>query len=211
METIIIKNKQAIERMRTAGHLLAQIMEDIKPLVCEGTSTFELDALIEERMLAAGLKTPCKGYGTYKFATCISLNDVVVHGIPSKEIILKSGDFVKIDVVGAYKTYCADLTRQFFVGDVPPIARRLAQTAQVALDKAIDAIAPGKRLSDISFIIQQEVEREGFGVVRDFAGHGIGKQIHEAPTVANYGQPGKGPLLQEGMTLAIEPMITEKS
>jgi methionyl aminopeptidase len=208
---IIIKNKSAIDKMRVAGHALAEILEKIKQSIIPGVSTFELDQLIEKQMIAAGLKAVCKGYAGYKHATLISPNDVVVHGIPSKEIILKSGDFVKIDVVGSYKNYCADMARCYFVGERRPIAEKLAATAQRSLDAAIGIVAPGVRLSDISHRVQQEVEKDGFGVLRDFAGHGIGKTIHEEPTLPNYGQPGRGPVLQEGMTLAIEPMITEKS
>jgi methionyl aminopeptidase len=211
MEKISIKNQATIDLMRHAGNILATILEDIRPSVVPGVSTFELDALVEAQMVANDLKAVCKGYGTYKFATCISLNDTIVHGIPSKEIILKSGDFVKIDVVGAYKGYCADLTRYYFVGEVSASVQRIAAVAQQALDSAIAIIRPGIRLSDVSSLIQQIVEKEGFGVVREFAGHGIGQHIHEAPTIENYGPAGRGPLLLEGMTLAIEPMITEKS
>lgn len=200
-----------IDKMRFAGKLLAQILEEIKGAVISGVSTLYLDGLIEARMHALKLSPECKGYGGYKYATCISPNDVIVHGVPSKEIILKSGDFVKIDVVGSYKGYCADMARYFFVGDINPVAQHMALTAQNALDSAIEKISPGINLSDVSFVIQQIVEKEGFGVVRDFAGHGIGKAIHEAPNVPNYGKPGKGLVLREGMTLAIEPMITEKS
>jgi len=211
MDTIILKNKCAIDKMRTAGRQLALIMQDVVALIVPGADTASIDAFIEKRMLVAGLKPECKGYGGYRFATCISLNDVVVHGIPSKEVILKSGDFVKIDVVGSYKGYCADLARYFFVGNVNPVAQRMADTAQQALDAAIALAKPGLKLSDISSTIQNIVEQEGFGVVRDFAGHGIGKNLHEAPNIPNYGKPGQGPTLQEGMTLAIEPMISEKS
>jgi methionyl aminopeptidase len=136
---------------------------------------------------------------------------VIVHGIPTKEIVLKNGDFVKIDVVGAYERYCADMARYFFVGDKKPQAVALAFAAQTALDKAIDAIRPGVFLSDISALIQETVEGAGFNVVRDFVGHGIGRKMHEEPEVPNFGRPGSGPILQEGMTLAIEPMLTEKS
>ncbi len=211
MDRIVIKNKASIDKMRRAGQSLARIINDIKDVIKPGISTLELDTLIEEKMRADGLKPECKGYGTYKHATCISLNDVVVHGIPSKEIILKSGDFVKIDVVGSHKGYCADMARYFFVGSASPEALKLADAAQKALDGAIEIIRPGIRLSDVSAFIQGAVEAEGFSVVRDFAGHGIGKLIHEGPQIPNYGKPGKGPLLQEGMTLAIEPMINEKS
>jgi methionyl aminopeptidase len=210
MTNIILKNKVSIEKMRRAGQLLASIMEDVKELIKPGQNTLSIDAFIEKRMHAAQLKPVCKGYAGYQFATCISLNDTVVHGIPSKEVILKSGDFVKIDVVGAFKGYCADMARYFFVGEVYPTAHRLALAAQQALDGAIAQVGPGIRLSDISSFIQRHVEASGFNVVRDFAGHGIGKSMHEAPQIPNYGSPGNGPELQEGMALALEPMITEK-
>jgi methionyl aminopeptidase len=212
MRQIVIKNKAAIEKMRQAGQLLAQVMEEVRPLVVVGITTHDLDAAIEKKMVAVGLKPECKGYGTYKHATCISVNDVIVHGIPSKEVILKSEDFVKIDVVGSYRGYCADMTRSFFVGEqINPIALKMAQVAQSALDLAISKIAPGIALSNISACIQEEVEKAGFGVVRELSGHGIGKRIHEGPDVPNYGKPGLGPILQPGMTLAIEPMITQRS
>ena len=207
----MVKNKSSIDKMRIAGHLLAEIMEKIRERVVVGISTLDLDGFIEENMHAVGLKPVCKGYAGYRHASCISLNDVVVHGIPSKEIILKSGDFVKIDVVGSYKNYCADLARYYFVGEVAPVAYHMANVAQKALDDAIAIVKPGIRLSDISALIQKRVEEEGYGIVRDFAGHGIGKTIHEEPQIPNYGSPGEGVVLLEGMTLAIEPMITERS
>ncbi len=207
----MLKNKLAIEKMRIAGKRLAQVMLEIKEFVVEGASTYDLDAIFEAKMRKASLKPVCKGYGGYKHATCISLNDGVVHGVPSKEVILKSGDFVKIDVVGSYENYCADMTRPFFVGEVSPLAIRLADVAQRSLDAAIEKIAPQVFLSDVSAAVQQVVEQEGFGVVRQFFGHGIGRAIHEYPDVPNFGAPGQGPLLQQGMTLAIEPMITAGS
>lgn len=208
-QNIIIKDKVAIAKMREAGRLLALVMETITSDILEGKSTWEIDALIEQKMLAMGLKTPCKGFAGYKHATCISVNDVVVHGVPSKETVLKSGDFVTIDIVGSFKGYCADMARCFFIGEVSPVARKLAAVAQQSLDEAISLIKPGLRLSTISATIQQVVEKNGFGVIRDFVGHGIGKTFHEAPEVPNFGEPGTGPILREGMTLAIEPMIVE--
>lgn len=211
MQHIQLKNKAAIDKMRNAGKHLASILHEVENIVVAGKSTWEIDAFIEERMKTLGLRPVCKGYGTYKHATCISVNDVVVHGIPSKDTILKSGDFVKIDVVGSFENYCADMARYFFVGDVEERVRILAKVAQDALDSAIAIARPGVFLSDLSACIQEKVEKAGFGVVRDFSGHGIGKSIHEAPEIPNYGKPGCGPILREGMTLAIEPMITEKS
>ncbi|MFH1831332.1 MAG: type I methionyl aminopeptidase [bacterium] len=212
MSKIIVKNKMAIERMRIAGELLARVMEEIAEHVVIGCSTYEIDRLFEQKMLERGLKPECKGYAGYKYATCISLNDVVVHGIPSKEVILKSGDFVTIDVVGSYKKYCVDMARCFFVGKVDPVAKKMAAVAQQALDVAIDRIKPGCRLFDISVAIQQTVENEGFSVVRSFAGHGIGRNMHEEPEIPNFRTQSKiDVILQEGMTLAIEPMIAQGS
>lgn len=206
---IVIKNKAALDKMRQAGHRLSRILFEIADYVQAGATTLSIDARIEAQMREAGLIPVCKGYAGYKHATCISLNDAVIHGVPSQKKVLKSGDFVKIDVAGSYNGYCADMTRYFFVGQVSPIVVKMARAAQNALDAAIMEIAPGKHLSDISAVIQREVEREGFGIVRTFAGHGIGKKLHEDPEIPNYGRPGKGPVLREGMTFAIEPMITQ--
>ena len=205
----MIKNKIAIEKMKTAGKLLASIMEEVGVQVKIGVTTLQIDSFIEKRMLEVGLHPECKGYAGYKYATCISLNDVIVHGVPSDKIVLKSGDFVKIDVVGSYKNYCADMARYFFVGEVNQQVKKIAITAQKALDSAIEKAVEGNRLSDLSACIQKTVERQGFNVVRRFSGHGIGRQMHEEPDIPNYGQPNQGPVLREGMTLAIEPMITQ--
>ncbi len=208
---IIIKNKKAINKMRVAGRLLAKIMSDVSNIMKPGTDTLEIDNFIEKKMVLAGLKPECKGYSGYKYATCISLNDVVIHGIPSKEAVLSDGDLIKIDVVGSYENYCVDMTRCFLVGDVSGKIRSLVSVTQNALDAGIAEIALGKSLSNISSRIQEEVEKGGFGIVRDFAGHGIGKFMHEDPEIPNYGKPGVGPVLQAGMTFAIEPMVTEGS
>lgn len=209
MSSIIIKNKPALDKMRMAGYLLVDVMDEIKDYVVIGAHTLELDAVIEKLMLSKGLKAECKGYGGYKFATCISLNDVIVHGVPSQEVVLKNGDFVKIDVVGSYKGHCADLTRFFFVGDVSDRVKRIANTAQEALDRAIEIIQPGVKLMAVSARIQQCVEQAGYAVIRDFAGHGIGRSMHEAPDVPNYERDDCEIVLREGMTLALEPMIAE--
>ncbi|MFH1643994.1 MAG: type I methionyl aminopeptidase [bacterium] len=206
---IIIKNKLAIDKMRIAGHRLAKILKDVSLFVKPGVDTATIDSFIEQNMKKADLKTMCKGYRGYCHATCISINDEIVHGVPSQKVVLKSGDFVKIDVVGSYQDYCADITRFYFVDSVGAEVQCLAQTAQRALDKAIEISRPGIHLSDLSSAIQKVVEEAGFNVVRDFAGHGIGKNLHEPPDIPNYGEGGKGPILRSGMTLAIEPMITQ--
>lgn len=208
---IVIKNKLALEKMRIAGKLLVPIVKEAGKLLKPGVNTLEIDSFVTNSMRKAGLKPECIGYGTYKYATCISVNDVIVHGIPSEKVVLKSGDFVKIDVVGSYKNYCVDMARYFFVGSVDPEVKRIAAVAQRALDAAIAQAVPGAHLHDISATVQEEVEREGYGIVRDFAGHGVGRDIHEEPEIPNFGKRGTGPVLREGMTLAIEPMITQGS
>ena len=206
---MLVKNKSAIDKMTIAGRHLAQIMEELVGLVVLGVNTHDLDALIEHKMISRGLKPVCKGYAGYQYATCISINDVIVHGIPSKETVLKSGDFVKIDLSASYKSYCADTARYFFVGEASEKAQRIAAVAQQALDAAIKVAIPGNRVSDISACVQGIVEKAGYSVIRVFAGHGIGKDLHEEPDIPNYGKPGRGMVLQNGMTLAIEPMIAE--
>lgn len=208
---MLIKNKIAIEKIRFAGKLLAQILKEIEPDVIAGIDTLNLDRIIEDKMRKVGLNPECKGYAGYKHATCISINDGIVHGVPSKDLVLKSGDFVKIDVVGSYKGYCADITRYFFVGNPTVLAKKMAATAQSALDKAILIVAPGVKVSQISACIQDEVEMEGFSVIRVYAGHGIGKDLHEEPDIPNYRKKGGDVVLREGMVLAIEPMISERS
>lgn len=209
---IVIKNKAAIHKMRIAGHKLATIMQGVSERICPGVTTLELNHWIAQQVKKAEMVSRTKGYMGYRHESCISVNDEVVHGIPSKEKVLKQGDLVKVDIVASFKGYCADMARCFFVDGVSSEKKqKLVSVAQVSLDKGIEQAVVGNRLSDISAAIQKEIEKGGFGIVQDFAGHGIGKSMHEDPEVLNYGQPGKGPLLQAGMTLAIEPMLTEGS
>jgi|SRR5579872_2566353 len=206
---ISIKNKAAIRKMEEAGALLAAIFFDIPDLLTAGVATGEIDAWIEKQLVLRGLVSKMKGYRGYRHVSCISVNDVVVHGIPSKHTLLADGDMVKVDVCAAWQGYCADMARTFFVGEPHlEVHKQLAVVAQNALDKGIEQAVVGNRLSDISAAIQAEVEKHGFGVVRDFAGHGIGKNMHEEPEILNYGLPGNGPLLRPGMAFALEPMIT---
>jgi methionyl aminopeptidase len=206
---IIIKNKSALQKMEIAGQKLAKIFEILAPEVIQGVSTLQLDQLVVSELKKAGLVSRCKGYLGYQHVSCISVNDEVVHGVPRKETVLKTGDLVKIDICASWKGYCGDMARCFFVGTGSEKALKLVSVAKQALDKGIEQAQVGNRLTDISAAVQKEVEKHGFGVVRDFAGHGIGKSLHEEPEVLNYGKPGRGPVLQAGMTLAIEPMITE--
>jgi len=208
---IIIKNKLAIQKMHNAGQLLADILDTVGSIIKPGMSTLEIDQWIEAQLKERDLVSQSKGYMGYRHSSCVSINDEVVHGVPRKDNIVKDGDLVKVDICAAWKGYCADAARCFVVGKPNGKMAELIAVAQAALDKGIAQAKPGNRISDISATIQEEVERHGFGVIRDFAGHGIGKQMHEEPEVLNYGKPGKGPVLRPGMTLAIEPMITEGS
>ncbi|KKP35746.1 MAG: Methionine aminopeptidase [candidate division TM6 bacterium GW2011_GWF2_32_72] len=206
---IVIKNKQAIQKMHQAGMRLAEIFEIIETKLAVGMTTLDIEKLVEVELKKRELISRSKGYMGYKHITCISIDDEVVHGIPSVNRILQDGNIVSIDICVSLKGYCADMARSFIIGKGSQEAIRLIAVAKSALDKGIAKAIPGNRLSDISNAIQQEVEAAGFNVVRDFAGHGIGKQLHEDPEVVNFGEAGKGPILRVGMTLAIEPMITQ--
>ena len=206
---IIIKNQLSIRKMEEAGKRLGAIFQHMAERIVSGVSAHELDLWIAEQIRASDMTSKVKGYMGYRHVSCISINDEVVHGVPTKEKIFARGDLVKVDVCAAWNGYCADMARTFFVDSVRTEEQeRLVAAAQRALYKGIEKARPGARLSDISAAIQKEVEQCGYGVVRDFAGHGIGKQMHEDPEILNYGDPGNGPVLRPGMAFAIEPMIT---
>lgn len=205
---ITIKNKISIAKMEKAGILLQEIFDAIAPFIKQGASTLSIDSKIAELLKEKKMVSKTLGYHGYGHVSCISLNDEVVHGVPRADKVLKDGDLVKVDICASFDGYCADMARAFFVGKASDQAVKLVAVADAALQKGIEKARAGNRLGDISFAIQQEVERHGYGVVRDFAGHGIGKNMHEDPEILNYGKPGSGILLQPGMTFAIEPMIT---
>lgn len=209
---MFVKNKQALDTMRTAGKLLAEIFDKVDSVVQEGKSTAAIDAWIEAELLQRNMISQSKGYKGYRHVSCISVNDVVVHGVPSDQVILQQGDLVKVDVCAAWQGYCADMARSFIVGNIRDEHKEhLIVVAQQALDKGIAMAVSGNRLFDISAAIQQHVEKHHYGVVRDFAGHGIGKRMHEEPDVPNFGTAGTGMRLKAGMTFAVEPMITQGS
>lgn len=204
---IVIKNKLAIEKMKIAGHKLSSIFNKLSDVIHPGMTTLALDATIEKMLKEEGLRSECKGYGGYKHVSCISVNDEVVHGVPSlREIKLK--DLVKVDVCASWQGYCADMARCYTIGNVLPEIKKFIAVAQESLDAGIKKMYAGNKLGDVSYAVQQVVEQAGYGVVRDFAGHGIGKKMHEEPELLNYGTPGTGLTLRPGMTFAIEPMIT---
>lgn len=205
---ITIKNKSSIEKMSRAGMLLLEVFEAIKPFIKPGITTAEIDAFAEAEIQKRNLVSKCKGYHGYKHVSCISVNDEVVHGVPSEKKIVRNGDLIKVDICVSWNGYCADMARAYTVGTVDVSTKKFIAAAQEALDRGIAVARAGNRLTDISAAIQKEVESNGYGVVRDFAGHGIGKHMHEDPEILNYGKPGQGPVLRPGMTFAIEPMIT---
>lgn len=208
---IIVKSRQEIDLMREAGKVTGYILKKLEEIIKPGISTMEIDRFVEKTVKAHGMVAAEKGYCGYPASVCVSVNEEVVHGIPSKKRILREGDIVSIDLVVENKGYMADAARTYAVGQISDEARRLIETAEKAFFDGIQFAREGYRLSDISNAIQTRVENEGFGVIRDFVGHGIGSDMHEDPQIPNYGKPGKGPRLQRGMTLAIEPMITQGS
>ncbi len=208
---ISIKNKLALRKMETAGQFLAEICKELDGELQVGMTTLHVDSLISQKLAKRALISCTKGYMGYRHSSCISINDEVVHGVPSDKKQLLFGDLVKVDICASYEGYCADMARCFFIEKKEDGAEKLVKAAQASLDAGIAQMQVGKRLTDISAAVQQVVEAEGFGVVRDFAGHGIGKRMHEEPEILNYGKPGQGPVLRVGMAFAIEPMITAGS
>ncbi len=192
--------------MRAANQLVAQILEDLAALVAPGVSTADLDAAAEAKVRAAGAEPAFKGYRGYPATLCASVNEQVVHGIPSSKP-LASGDIVSLDMGVKLNGYYGDSAMTVAVGAVQDDVAKLLRVTQEALEKGIAQVKVGGRISDIGHAIQSHVEANGFSVVREFVGHGIGASLHEEPQIANYGEPGRGPRLAEGMTLAIEPMV----
>lgn len=203
---IVIKSKQQIELMREAGKIVAETHQILKEAVRPGISTLELDKIAEDNIRKYNAIPSFKGYGGFPGSICTSVNDEVVHGIPSSRI-LKEGDIVSLDIGAYYKGYHSDSAKTHGVGVISEEDRKLIEVTKQSFYEGIKFAKEGYRLSDISHAIQEYVEKYGFSVVRDLVGHGIGTQLHEDPQIPNYGLPGKGPRLQSGMVLAIEPMI----
>jgi methionyl aminopeptidase len=204
---IVCRSKAELERMHDAGRLVGDVLSELAAHVAPGVSTGELDVLAEKRILQAGATPAFKGYHGYPAAICASINDEVIHGIPSGRRLLQEGDVISIDVGVLLHGYFGDSAITLPVGPISEEAATLLRVTEEALYKAIEHMRPGKRISDIGHAVQQHVEAYGFSVVREFVGHGIGQAMHEEPQVPNYGEPGRGPRLAEGMVLAIEPMV----
>jgi methionyl aminopeptidase len=208
---IYIKDENSIQKMLQAGKLLSEIFLELPSRILPGVSTLEINNWIESQLLEKNLKTTMKGYHGYKHVSCISLNEEVVHGVPRSDRLIKENDVVKVDVCASWQGYCADMARPFVVGAITQEVQDMITAAKKALNAGIQAIIPGNKVSDISYEIQKVIDVHGYGIVREFAGHGIGASMHEDPDVCNYGKPGRGAILREGMAFAIEPMITRGS
>jgi methionyl aminopeptidase len=204
---IVCRSAAELEKMREAGRLVGEVLTELTALVAPGVTTAELDDVAEQRIRKAGATPAFKGYHGYPATICASINEEVIHGIPSGRRILNEGDVISIDVGASLDGYYGDSAVTLAVGHVSEEAARLLRVTEESLYKAIDRVRAGGRISDIGHAVQQHVEAYGFSVVREFVGHGIGQRMHEEPQVPNYGEPGRGPRLSEGMVLAIEPMV----
>ncbi|MCR1972718.1 type I methionyl aminopeptidase [Clostridium sporogenes] len=204
---ITIKTDSEIEYMLKAGRVVAEALDTLEKYVKPGISTGELDRIAEEIILGRNAKPSFKGYYGFPASICASVNNEVVHGIPNKDRILNEGDIISIDCGAVLNGYQGDAARTFPVGNVSEEAAKLIEVTKNSFFKGIEKAKVGNRLTDISAAIQEYVESYGFSIVRDYVGHGIGKNMHEDPEIPNFGRPGRGPKLSKGMCLAIEPMV----
>ncbi|UCH42641.1 MAG: type I methionyl aminopeptidase [Dehalococcoidales bacterium] len=204
--SIIIKSAREIACMREAGRIWAKVMEELKLKIGPGMKTEELDHIANEEVTRLDAKPSFKGYRGYPASLCVSVNDEIVHGIPGKRV-LEEGDIVSLDFGAIYDGFHADAAVTVGIGEVSPEAARLIAVTEGSLEAGIAAACPGARLGDVSAAIQRYAESGGYSVVREYTGHGIGREMHEEPQVPNFGLSGQGPLLKKGMTLALEPML----
>jgi len=204
---ISIKSAREIDLMKQAGRIVALAHQEVQRHIKPGVSTYELDQIVENVIRNNNAIPSFKGYGGFPGSACTSINEQVVHGIPSVDAILQDGDLISVDIGANYKGYHGDSAWTYAVGTVSDEVRQLMEVTKESLFKGLEQAKAGNRLSDISHAIQTYAESFGYGVVREFVGHGVGKQLHEDPQIPNYGLPNKGPKLKAGMTLAIEPMI----
>lgn len=203
---ISLKSKREIELMREAGRIVATVFKEIEPEIVPGVTTQHLADIAEKVIRRHGATPTFKNYNGFPGAICVSVNEVVVHGIPSS-MKLRDGDIVSLDVGATLNGYNGDACRTFPVGKVSEEALRLIRVTEESFFKGVEFAKPGNHLSDISAAIQKHAESEGYSLPRDYTGHGIGRHLHEDPYIPNYGIPGHGPILKEGMCLAIEPMV----
>ncbi|WP_299594737.1 type I methionyl aminopeptidase [uncultured Microbulbifer sp.] len=210
MNKVQLKTPQEQALMRESGRLLSQVFEMLDHFVAPGVTTIEIDRQVEHFIVNTLHARPAsKGQYDYPYTLNCSINEVVCHGMPSASRKLKSGDIVNLDITLEKNGFVSDSSKMYLVGDVTPAARKLVQTTYDAMWKGIQKVAPGARLGDIGHAIQQHAEQYGYSVVREYCGHGIGREMHEAPQVLHFGRPNTGEILREGMTFTIEPMINQ--
>lgn len=207
MELITLKSSRELDAMRKAGRIAAQARELAGSMVAPGVSTLDIDTAVRKFIESQGAKPSFLGYGGFSGSACISVNEVVIHGIPSKKVVLKEGDIVSVDVGACIDGFHGDCAATYPCGAISEEAKRLIEVTQQSFWEGMKFAKAGQRVSDISHAVQKYVESFGYSVVRDFVGHGVGAKLHEAPEVPNYGPAGHGPRLQPGMTIAVEPMV----
>jgi len=204
---ISIKSEREIELLRIAGNIVHETREYLKPFIKEGITTKELDTLAENFIRSKGATPSFKGLNDFPGTICTSINQEVVHGIPSKRK-LRNGDIISIDIGACFEGYHGDSAWTFAVGEISPKKQALMDHTRESLFKGLEQVKPGNRIGDISHAIEKHAKKYNLGVVRELVGHGVGTSVHEEPDVPNYGEAGRGPVLKEGMVLAIEPMLT---
>jgi methionyl aminopeptidase len=208
---IVIKTAKEVEKMRRAGEIVREVLHAVRVMVKPGVTTLELENVADKMIADAGAKPAFKGYHGFPCVLCTSLNDQVVHGIPSAKTVLREGDILSVDCGAVIDGYYGDSAITIPVGKVAPTTQRLLDVTEKSLARAIEAVRPGAMLGDVGAAVQEMVEAEGFSVVKEFVGHGIGTRMHEDPQIPNFGQRGRGVRLREGMVLAIEPMVNAGS
>lgn len=204
---IEIKSEREIQLIKEASHIVALCLETLKGRIKPGMTTMELNDICEKIILENGCLPACKGYEGFPTAVCASINEVVIHGIPSNKQRLKNGDVVKIDLVASYKGYHGDSAYTYIVGEVSKDVEKFLEVTQGALYAGISKVKAGAHLGDVEAAIGDYIKPYGYGILENYTGHGIGREMHEEPAIFNYGIPGSGPILKEGMVLCIEPMV----
>ena len=204
---IIIKSKREIDLMREPCKVTGEILRDLEGFIKPGMTTYDVNEYVEKRIASYNMKPTFKGYAGFPAGACVSVNEEVVHGIPSRNRVLKEGDIVSVDTGATYKGYNSDAARTYAVGTISPEAQKLIDVTRQSFFEGIKYAMIGYRLHDIGHAIQVYSEANGMGIIRDYTGHGTGTALHEDPQIPNYGNSGTGPKLKEGMTLAIEPML----
>ncbi|MBN2574670.1 MAG: type I methionyl aminopeptidase [Deltaproteobacteria bacterium] len=209
MKGIELKTAAQIAKLREANLVVADVLDAIAAAATVGTSTWDLEIVARRRLKELAAEPAFLGYRGYPAVLCASVNNVIVHGIPRRDVVLKDGDILSVDF-GAFKNgWCGDSARTLLIGRVSEKAAALVEATRISLERAIEQCVPGNRLGDVGWAVQSYVEKRGYSVVEQFSGHGIGRHMHEPPQVMNYGPPGRGPRLSVGMVLAIEPMVNE--